>query len=123
MFRTATLLIVVILAGGPGLLTCHLWCTSPAADSHQFEAGCHHEGSRASLLDWITPVVDCHAALGTPPFVTQTQLTETGSRASVPLTFFTSSAIAHDVEVAGEWRIAALLQPPQPLLPLAVLRL
>src|SRR5688572_21623589 len=62
MVRSATLLIVMILAGGPaGPLACELWCATPAAENHHLGVGCQHASHTLLPEDQIASQGVCHA--------------------------------------------------------------
>lgn len=123
MLRTSTLLIVIVLAGGPvGLLACDLWCTSPGADGHHSAVGCHHRTSQISFIDQqVTPAVGCHDAADITPFLTEARQSESTSPAAVPLTSFDREGLERNDDVAQGWRVLAL-QPPRPSSSRPVLR-
>lgn len=114
MLRTATLLIVTILAGGPvGSLGCELWCTSPAAEDHHRSVGCHDASLTSPPGPQIASTAGCHDAAAITPFVTEARQTESASIATPPALFESVSiGRGHDKTAAG-WCVFDV-QPPRP---------
>jgi hypothetical protein len=123
MLRTATLLIVMILAGGPvGALGCELWCASPAADDHHRSAGCHHASHTLSLGPQIASTAGCHDAAAIRPFVTEARQTESTPIAGAPVALFDFSSIGPDNDETTAGWCAFYIQPPRSPSSRAVLR-
>src|SRR5687767_14965199 len=81
MIRTATLLIVTMLTGGPvGSLACELWCSSPAAEDHHRSVGCHGVSQTSPPEPQFASTAGCHDAAALGPFVTAARQT-----ASIPI--------------------------------------
>ena len=123
MLRTATLLIVTILAGGPvGSIGCELWCTSPAAEGHHRSVGCHHAFQALPPGQQIASAAGCHDAAASTPFVTEARQTESAQVAAAPLAVFDSSSAGPDNdETAAGWRVFTA-PPSRPPSSRAVLR-
>ena len=116
MLRTATLLIVAILAGGPvGSLGCELWCASPAAANHQRSAGCHEASRPLPPGPQIASTVGCHDAAAAPPFITPARQTETTLVAVTPVALFDSRAIGHIDETTAGWCVFNVQAPHRPV--------
>ena len=105
MLRTATLLIVAILAGGPvGSLGCELWCASPAAANHHRSVGCHDASRLLPPGPQTASTVGCHDAAATTPFVTEARQAETTLVAVTPVALFDTRTIGLDVdETTAGW--------------------
>ena len=123
MLRTATLLIVTILAGGPvGSLGCELWCASPGAADHHRSVGCHDASRPSPPGPQIASTVGCHDAAATTPFVTEPRQTESTLVVAAPVALFDSSAIGPDTdETTAGWCVFNV-QPPRQSSSRAVLR-
>lgn len=105
MLRTATLLLVAILAGGPvGSLGCELWCASPAAANHHRSVGCHDASRLLPPGPQTASTVGCHDAAATTPFVTEARQAETTLVAVTPVALFDTRTIGLDVdETTAGW--------------------
>jgi hypothetical protein len=115
MLRTTSLLIVMVLAGGPiGSLACELWCNSPAAGSHHAAIGCHDASSAPPADQQITSAAGCHDAADIAPFVTEVRHTESARHTTTPPAVFQFGSIGADHEriATGWWVFKA--QPPRP---------
>jgi len=83
MFRTTTLLIVMVLTGGPtSSLACELWCSAPAAEDHHRTIGCHDASTSAPMGQQIGAVGGCHDAVAVAPYVTEARQAESESAAT-----------------------------------------
>jgi hypothetical protein len=122
MLRTTSLLIVMVLAGGPmGSLACELWCNSPAPDSHHRATGCHDASPASPIGQQITSAAGCHDAAGIAPFVAEVRQAESVCHTITPATVVELSAIGlHDGSATGWWVFK--VQPPRPPSSRAVLR-
>ena len=77
MARTLTLLIVMVLGGGPaGSLACELWCTTPAAHGHHEAVGCHDRSVTLRTGEQVASAIVCHDGDDTTPFLTEARQTE-----------------------------------------------
>ena len=116
MLRASTLLIVLVLAGGPvGALACELWCNSPAGEHHHRAVGCHGAFQSVSEAQQIAPyATGCLDAAAVAPFVTEARPTESRSIAAAPVAFFDASSIGpdHDGTTTG-WCVCSA-PPPRP---------
>ena len=79
MRRPTTVLIVMLLAGAPGVsLGCELWCSTPAAETHHRAVGCHRtpdEGLPGEQV--VSAAAGCHNAPAVTPFVNEGRQPET----------------------------------------------
>lgn len=98
MLRTTAILIVMLLAGTPGVsLACGLWCNTPAAEGHHSVVGCHRTrdagipGEQA-----VAAAAECHDALAVTAFVNEAQQSETRSVAMVPAVPTHAVFVPHD---------------------------
>lgn len=123
MFRTSTLLIVMVLVVGPvASFACDLWCTTPAARAHHEAVGCHETRHNPPEHQQIASTGKCHdAAVGAPPFIPEARQTESAPAVPATLAFFDSSSLGADDEAALSWYVVSL-QPPRPASSRAVLR-
>ena len=79
MLRTTTLLIVMVLTGGPtSSLVCELWCSAPAAEDHHRTIGCHDASTSAPKGQQIGAAGGCHDAVAVAPYVTAARQAESG---------------------------------------------
>ncbi len=121
MLRPTTLLITMVLAGGPtGSLACELWCTSPAAEDHHREAGCHDSSEAAPKGSQLTLGADCHDDVATMPAVIEARHAESGYGGAVSA-FFTSGSLVRYGGSVASWS-AFKVQPPHASSSRAVLR-
>ena len=114
MLRTTTLLIVMVLAGGPsGSLACELWCTTAAADAHHRAVGCHDASAASATGQQIESAAGCHDAAVITSFVTEARQTESTSVAAAPLTLFRSASIDPDNDASTAGWCPFKVQPPR----------
>jgi hypothetical protein len=122
MLRTAPLLIVMILAGGPvGLLGCELWCASPAAEDHHRSVRCHDASPTLPPGQRIASTAGCHDAAAIPPFVTEARQTESARVAATVAHVDSSSIGPGNAETTAGWCVFNV-QPSHPPASRAVLR-
>ena len=123
MLRTATLLIVMMLAGGPvGSIGCDLWCASPAAEAHHRSVGCHDASHVLPPGQQIASVAGCHDAAAITPFVTEARQTESAPVAAAPLALFDSNSTGPDNDDTTAGWCVSNTQPSRPPSSRAVLR-
>ena len=105
MKRTTTLLIVLFLTGAPASsLACELWCRTPASSNHHHALGCH-DGSRHLHYGLeLSPLVTCHSAGATAPFLTEARPPKTDSIGVIPSGFDASVIrVSTDPHAVGWW--------------------
>jgi hypothetical protein len=96
MLRATTLLIVMVMAGGPaGSLACELMCSGPVAEDHHLAVGCHDAAAMS-------------------PFVTEVRHRESAPAVLAPAARFNSMSIGrgHNQTAAG-WCVFNV-QPSRP---------
>jgi hypothetical protein len=122
MVRSATLLIVMMLAGGPvGPLGCELWCTSAAAEDHHVGVGCQHASHTLAPDHQIASQGVCHAAALTE-VVIEARQTESAPAAGAPLAPFDPGFIGPGDDRVAAGRYVFNVSPPRPPCSRAVLR-
>ena len=109
MLRTATLLIVVVLAGASTRsLACELWCATPAADTHHRAVGCHDASQAEPKAARIARHAGCHDAVAIMPFITEARQTESrffGYVATSPALFQSRSIVQHNDGIVTGWSV------------------
>jgi hypothetical protein len=87
MLRTTTLLIVLLLSGGPaGALACELWCLTGAAESHH-AAGCHDPSYGRPMGQQVASTAGCHGAPELAPLISEVRLSQSQRSAGPPALF------------------------------------
>lgn len=120
MLRTTTLLIVMLLAGGPtGSLICESWCGTPAADAHHRAAGCHDAYQAAPKGQQLARYAGCHDATGMAPFVAEARQTESGHSEYVAaaVTFVQPRSTVHHSN--GNAAVWSVFNGPSPHVPVS----
>ena len=79
MRRGTVLLIVMLLAGTPGVsLACELWCNTPAGETHHGTVGCHRAPDAGIPgKQVIATAVGCHEAATITAFVNEPRRPDT----------------------------------------------
>jgi hypothetical protein len=91
MFRAATLLIVLALAGAPAAsLACDLWCTSAMSPEFHRIVGCHNGFSGRTGNAVTAASAECHDAVASTPFLAE-------ARNDVPSPLAVEAALPPDV--------------------------
>ena len=103
MLRTTAILIVMLLAGTPGVsLACGLWCNTPAAERHHSAVGCHRTTDAGiSGEQVIAAAAGCHDALTVTAFVNEARQSETRSEAMVSAVLTPAVFVRHDFTREG----------------------
>lgn len=121
MLRTTTLLLVMALASGPaGALTCEVWCSTAAAESHH-AAGCHDASRGWPMHQQVASTAGCHDAAVLSLFPGEARLIES-QRMAAPLALFQFEWVAAGTSaIAGAW-CGLDVAPPRPSSSGSVLR-
>ena len=115
MLRTTTLLIVMVLAGGPTRsLACELWCSSLAGANHQRAVGCDDASRNVPTDQQVRSITRCHAAAANTPFVTEARQTKSALVAATPVALVDSSSIGPDSDETTAGRCVFNVQPRRP---------
>ena len=123
MLRTTTLLIVMVLTGGPtSSLVCELWCSAPAAADHHREVGCHDAFTSAPKSQQIGAAGDCHDAVAVAPYVTEARAAQSESAATQPAVPQLGSMAPDIARIAAGWGVLQVHPPGGPP-PQTVLRI
>ena len=79
MRRGTALLVVMLLAGTPGVsLACELWCDTPAAETHHSTVGCHLAPNFGIAGEQVVATASgCHGAAAVTAFVNESRRPDT----------------------------------------------
>lgn len=107
MLRTTALLIVMLLAGHPGVsLACELWCKTSAADAHHSVIGCHKAPDPGALGNQVTAAVaDCHDAPVVTAILNEARQPDTRPVTMVAAGHGTPAVLAHCALVDEGWSV------------------
>ena len=123
MLRATTLLIVIVLAGGPmSSLVCEAWCSRPAAGNHHREVGCHDASASAPEGQQIEAAGGCHDAAAVAPYLLESRQTEFGTAATDAAVVELGLTSPAPDRMAAGWSVFTF-QPPRGLPPHSVLRI
>lgn len=121
MLRATTLLIVMVLAGGPvGSLACDLWCSTSAADKHHDAVGCHDASRAAATGQHISSTTPCgDDATSIAAFLVEARHADSVTLAAMSQAL--GAIVPADKETAARWCVVDV-QPPRPPSSRSVLR-
>lgn len=107
MRRTTVLLIVMLLAGSPGLsLACELWCTTSAAEAHHSAIGCHKTPDPGALDTQVSAAVaDCHEAPAVTAFLNETRQPDTRSVTMIAASHDAPAVLVHRALIDEGWSV------------------
>ena len=115
MRRKTALLIVMLLAGNPGVsLACELWCNTPAAETHRGAVGCHRTPGAASAGERVAAATaECHDAPAVIAFLSESRQPDTRSVPMFSAVQDTPAKLAHR-DLVGEGWFVFNRQPSRP---------
>jgi hypothetical protein len=123
MFRTISLLIVMVLATAPATsLACELWCTMPDAEDHHLVVGCDDPSRSPSQGQHVSALAVCHTAEAITPFVTEVRPTDATPLAALTTVLPTGSFVPYVDAAAALWLVCNI-PPPVGLSLRSVLRI
>ena len=122
MARTLTLLIVMVLGGGPaGSLACELWCTTPAAHGHHEAVGCHDRAVTLRTGEQVASAIVCHDGDDTALFLMEARQTAGVPAVSSASAFVEFNHVSPDGNMTSAGAGISNLRPPvSPALPVVL---